>query len=76
MPLRQYMIFKRASEIEHLSDRINNILDISYAFNGPQKLIDDLNKRRNELISGDSKKNNINWKSDSNWQSKLLRYKQ
>lgn len=72
MPLRQYMLLKKAVEIESLIQRKIRIQDINHAFNNPKSLLKQLEQDLEKLIGSDAKKNTISWGKDSNWKSKLM----
>lgn len=74
MPLNQYLILKRAVEIESLSERINKVYDLNRSFHDAEPLFKQLKNEKEALLPKEnSNSNNISWESNDNWQSKLNR---
>ena len=74
MPVRKYVILRRACEIESTVSRIARIYDINRGFNNPKPLLEQLNKELNQYLNQNVKggKPSIDWKKkDPDWQSKL-----
>lgn len=79
MPLKQYIILKRAVEIEAIVSRRLKIYDLNRAFHGPEQLFRQLEKEMLTLLHGSSDKakmvSNISWKKDSDWKSRLQKFR-
>jgi hypothetical protein len=74
MPVKKYLILKRACEIESTASRISRIYDFNRGFNDPKPLLNQLNKELDQYLSKNVKggKPSIDWKQkDPDWQSKL-----
>jgi hypothetical protein len=76
MPLKQYMILKRAVEIESIAQRRLNLYDFNRAFNDPKPLFQQLEKELMTLLHGKNKplSNTVNWNKDPDWKSQLKKF--
>jgi hypothetical protein len=72
MPYREYIVLRRAAEINIIEDRISNIIDISAAFSNPKERVESLQK---ELASLRSNSTTSTDKPTKNWQAQLSRFK-
>lgn len=73
MPVKKYLLLKRACEIESLSTRHTAIYDFNRAFNDPKPLLDQLQKEIDKRLafSKKMKSASISWKKDPDWKQKL-----
>ena len=77
MPIKQYIILKKAVDIESIIQRRVNLQDINRAFHDPAPLMKQLEKELMTLLHGSKKKANnmINWKKDADWELQLSKFK-
>lgn len=79
MPLRQYVVLKKAIDFETLNQRRTYIYDTNRAFHDPKPLFQQLEKEEQKLLSTlkRNKKetsNTISWGKDPDWQIKAMKY--
>ena len=79
MPLRQYVVLKKAVELEAINQRRIQLYDINRAFHDPKPLFQQLEKEEQKLLltlKGNKKETNtISWDKDPDWQTKAMKYK-
>ena len=76
MPLKQYVVLKKAVEVESIAKRRVYILDVNRAFHDPKPLMVQLEKELLTLLHKDKKEQStVNWGKDPDWKSKLSHYK-
>lgn len=77
MPLRQYIVLKRAVSIESIASRRVHIQDVNRAFHDPTPLMKQLEKDLLSLLHKSDKESvgAVNWGKDKDWKSQLSKYK-
>jgi hypothetical protein len=70
MPLRKYLIVKRAAEINEIELRMQTISDINSAFSGNNDHINNLMKIRSLIVGHDQ----INWAKDKDASERMRRW--
>ena len=76
MPIRQYVILKKAVDIESIVQRRVALQDRNRAFHDPAPLMKQLEKEFTTLLHGSEKKaeNTVNWGKDKDWKSQLSKF--
>lgn len=78
MPLKQYILLKRAVEIESIAQRRIDLYDRNRAFADAKPLMEQLQKELLSLLHKDEKNvsaNGISWDKDPDWKSQLMKIK-
>ena len=76
MPLKQYVILRKAVEIESFAQRKLFIYDVNRAFNDPGPIFKSLDKQIETLLQNSKEKSSggISWEKDSDWKSRLEKF--
>lgn len=73
--MNQYIVLKRAVDIESVVSRRLRIYDTNRAFHDPTPLFKQLEKEMLTLLHGDEKKSNaVDWGKDQDWKSQLSKF--
>jgi len=78
MPLKQYIVLKKAVEIESIASRMTNLYDRNRAFADAKPLMEQLQKEHLSLLHGSNKcggSNSVSWDKDPDWKSQLMKVK-
>lgn len=70
MSLRQYIITKKAAEINEIEDRLQTISDINAAFSGNNERINQLQKLHGILVGHTG----IKWHKDTDAKQRMMRW--
>lgn len=70
MPLKQYILVKKAAEINEVEERIQTISDINAAFSGSNDRISQLQKLRSRLMGFQD----IKWNKDPDAKQRMMKW--
>jgi hypothetical protein len=75
MPLKQYLVLKKAVEIESIASRMTNLYDRNRAFADAKPLMEQLQKEHLSLLHNNKSgvSNGVSWDKDPNWKSQLMK---
>lgn len=76
MPLNQYIVLKRAVDIESIASRRLKVYDTNRAYHDAKPLMEQLEKDMLTLLHGNenTKSNAVDWGKDNNWKSQLTKF--
>lgn len=74
IPYSQYKLLRKAAELEEISDRQKLIADMNAAFNANKKHVKELEKTFHK-IAGHTALVDAHAKPDTDWKSRVLRFK-
>lgn len=75
MPIKKYLILRKAAEIEEIMRRMTMISDINAAFSGREDYIKKLRENYHKAIGDTILHQSLQQKADKDWKERLKKYK-
>jgi hypothetical protein len=74
MPLNQYIVLKKAVEIDAIVSRRQFIYDVNRANHDAKPVMDQLEKELMTLLHGKKKTSSVSWAKNDSWKTQLSKY--